>query len=102
MNSLYPNSAHSATIIENSSNNYFNLISILNHKTEQTRKQNRQLIFSDHIVEERGAVVEWLEQLDYDAESRRKGCEFEAGLRPATTGRLSHSRPSSEWVPFSS
>ena len=34
-------------------------------------------------------MVEWLEQLDYGAESRRKGCEFEAGLRHATLRKLS-------------
>ena len=32
-------------------------------------------------------MVEWLEQLDYGAESRRK-VEFEVGLRHATTGKL--------------
>ena len=31
----------------------------------------------------KGAVVKWLERLDYGAQSRR---EFEAGLRHATTG----------------
>ena len=36
------------------------------------------------INRKRGAVVEWLEQLDYYVES-----QFEAGLRHATTGRLS-------------
>ena len=30
-------------------------------------------------------MVEWLVRLDYGAESRRKVCEFEAGLRHATT-----------------
>ena len=41
-------------------------------------------------------MVELLEPLDYSAERRRK---VEAGLRHATTGKLSQST-SSKWVPF--
>ena len=48
----------------------------------------------------RGAVVEWLEQLDYGAESRLKVVSSRLGF---AMRRLENSlcRPSSEWVPFS-
>ena len=47
----------------------------------------------------RGAVVEWLEQLDHDVESRRKIVSSRLGF---TMRRLENSLcpPSSEWVPF--
>ena len=46
----------------------------------------------------RGAVVEWLEQLDYGAESRRKVVSSRMGFA-MRTGKLC--QPSSEWVPVS-
>ena len=41
---------HSATLIENGSNIYFYLFSILNYKTEQKRKPNGQLIFFNPVA----------------------------------------------------
>ena len=50
--------------------------------------------------EERGAVVGWLEPLDYGAESHRKVVSSSLGF---AMQRLENSlcQPSSEWVPFS-
>ena len=45
-----------------------------------------QIIFLNHLPTLRYAVVKWLEQLVYGAESRRK---FEAELCKAQTGKLS-------------
>ena len=52
------------------------------------------------VVRERGAVVEWLEQLDYGEKSRRKVVSSRLG---SAMRRLENSisRPSSEWAPFS-
>ena len=47
----------------------------------------------------RCAVAEWLERLGYGAKVAVR-CEFEAGLRHATSGKLSLSTRS-KWVPFS-
>ena len=47
----------------------------------------------------RGTVVEWLEWLDYGAESRQKVRSLRLGL--AMRGlENSHCQPSSEWVPI--
>ena len=43
---LFQTGGHLATLIENGSNIYFYLFSILNYKTEQNRKHNGRLIFS--------------------------------------------------------
>ena len=52
------------------------------------------------LYNRRSAVVEWFEQLDYGAESRRKVVSSRLGF---AMRRLENSlcRPSSEWVPFS-
>ena len=48
----------------------------------------------------RGAIVEWLEQLDYGAESRHKVVSSRLGF--AIRGlKKSLCQPSSKWVPFS-
>ena len=48
----------------------------------------------------RGVVVEWLERLDYGAESRRKVVNSRLGF---AMRQLENSlcQPSSKWVPFS-
>ena len=67
-------------------------------------KGRRKVIFQDinkrSAVVERGAVIEWLEQLDYVAESRPKVVSSRLGF---AMRRLENSlcRPSGEWVPFS-
>ena len=43
---VFQTGGHSAALIENGSNIYFYLFSILNYKTEQNSKHNGQLIFS--------------------------------------------------------
>ena len=48
----------------------------------------------------KGAMVEWLEQLDYGAESRRKVVSSRLGFAIWRL-EISLCRPSSEWVPFS-
>ena len=52
------------------------------------------------IAQKRGAVVEWLEQLEYGAESRRKVVSSRLGF---AMRQLENSlcQPSSEWEPFS-
>ena len=60
---------------------FISLESILIHLT-------RCIWLNSSTVPMRGAVVEWLEQLSYGAESRRIR-EFKARLRHAATGKLS-------------
>ena len=45
-------SGHLATLIENCSNIYFHLFSILDSKTEQNRNHNGQLLSVEHIAED--------------------------------------------------
>ena len=46
MNTLSETCGHSATLIENSTNIYFYLFSILNYETEQNKTHKGQLLFS--------------------------------------------------------
>ena len=52
MSNSFPTRWSFSYSIENGSNIYFYLFSILSYKTEQNRKHNGQLIFSYHIAED--------------------------------------------------
>ena len=52
MNSSFPEGGHSAILVENSSNIYFYLFSILNYETEQNRKYNGICFSIGHTAED--------------------------------------------------